>query len=301
MRWELKLRGKSRTTGDPVYAYEWVPHKGTRASFMKELEANHNDFMPHVEAVREDRQVKKLIEERLALSKDVTVMRDKSDYSSDFETARRYSSTCAAKETHKMLVSVSGYKLRFEQRVEPTRGKRPANVVNVIAQETDAWFGLFGGSDGEGHKASAQHYNMMREDKISFYTKGYTVHGEWFLDGERLPRRPSGPAGPAPTSIHLHDLPAMGSKLRTEGDADAGEAWTLKDAPPRDSLLPTMEHHLDDTDGCSSQVKRNLLPLFLLDSNSEFASDHRAAFCLPHSLPASATRGVWFEAGVNLG
>lgn len=65
MRWELKLRGKSRTTGDPVYAYEWVPHKGTRASFMKELEANHNDFMPHVEAVREDRQVKKLIEERL--------------------------------------------------------------------------------------------------------------------------------------------------------------------------------------------------------------------------------------------
>jgi hypothetical protein len=79
MRWELKLRGKSRTTGDPVYAYEWVPHKGTRAIFMKELEANHNDFMPHVEAVREDRQVKKLIEERLALSKDVTVMRDKSD------------------------------------------------------------------------------------------------------------------------------------------------------------------------------------------------------------------------------
>jgi len=36
--------GKSRTTGDPVYAYEWVPHKGTRASFMKELEANHNEF-----------------------------------------------------------------------------------------------------------------------------------------------------------------------------------------------------------------------------------------------------------------
>ena len=65
MRWELKLRGKSRTTGDPVYAYEWVPHKGTRVGFMKELEANHNDFMPHVEAVREDRQVKKLIEERL--------------------------------------------------------------------------------------------------------------------------------------------------------------------------------------------------------------------------------------------
>ena len=65
---------------------------------------------------------------------------------------------------------------------------------------------------------------MMREDKISFYMKGYTVHGEWFLDGERLPRRPSGPAGPAPTSTHLHDLPAVGRKLPTEGEADAGEA-----------------------------------------------------------------------------
>jgi len=63
---------------------------------------------------------------------------------------------------------------------------------------------------------------MMREDKTSFYTKGYTVHGEWFLNGERLPRRPSGPAGPAPTSIHLHDLPAVGSKLPTEGEARPG-------------------------------------------------------------------------------
>ena len=41
---------------------------------------------------------------------------------------RRYSSTCATKETHKMLVSVSGYKLRFEQRVVPKRGKRPEKV-----------------------------------------------------------------------------------------------------------------------------------------------------------------------------
>jgi len=52
MRWELKLCGKSRTTGDPVYAYDWVSHKGTRASFMKELEENQSKFMPHVEAVR---------------------------------------------------------------------------------------------------------------------------------------------------------------------------------------------------------------------------------------------------------
>jgi len=90
--------------------------------------------------------VKKLIEERLALCKDVTVMRDKTGYSSDFETKRPYSSTCAANESQKLPVSVSGYKLRFEQRVVPKRGKRPAKVVNVMVQETDAWFGLFDGS-----------------------------------------------------------------------------------------------------------------------------------------------------------
>jgi len=60
---------------------------------------------------------------------------------------------------------------------------------------------------------------MMREDKTSFYTKGYTVHGEWFLDGKRLPRRPLGPAGPAPTSINFQNLSAVGSKLPTEGEA----------------------------------------------------------------------------------
>jgi len=83
-----------------------------------------------------------------------------------------------------------------------------------MVQETDAWFGLFGGSDGDCHKASAQHCSMMRKDKISFYTKGYTVHGEWFLDGDRFPRRPS---GPAPTSIHLHDLPPWAANCQRRG------------------------------------------------------------------------------------
>jgi len=135
MLWELKMRGKSRTTGNPVCAYEWIPHKGTWASFMKELEDNHNESMPHVEAVREDRQVKKLIEERLALCKDVTVMMDKTDCSSDFETERPYCSTCVASESHKLLVSVSGCELRFEQCVVPKRGKRPEKVIYVMVQE----------------------------------------------------------------------------------------------------------------------------------------------------------------------
>jgi len=260
MRWELKLRGKSRKTGEPVYAFEWVPHKGTRAEYMGELEARHTEFMPHVEAVRVDRQMKKLIEERLAVARDKTVMTDKSDYASDFETARWFNSTCVSKETHKMLVSASGYLSRYESRVVRKHGKRPEKVVTVAVQETDAWFGLFGGSEGDGSKASAQHYNMMREDKISFYKNGFTIHGEFFLNGERLPRRPAGwvaalpDATPAPPSIHLHDLYPEGCKMPKEGKPGEGEVWTLRVALLRDPLMPTMRHHMDDTDGCSAQV-----------------------------------------------
>jgi hypothetical protein len=37
MRWEPRLRGINRETGEPVMCMEWVPHLGTRAEFMKEF------------------------------------------------------------------------------------------------------------------------------------------------------------------------------------------------------------------------------------------------------------------------
>jgi hypothetical protein len=62
---------------------------------------------------------------------------------------------------NRMLVSVSGYHPgyhpRYEGRVVRKRGKRTAKEVIVAVQETIAWFGLFGGSEGDGHKGNAQH------------------------------------------------------------------------------------------------------------------------------------------------
>ena len=54
-----------------------------------------------------------------------------------------------------------------------------------MVQECDTLFGFFDAN----HKANAQHYNMQRDDINSYLKYGYTVHGEWFLDGERLPHK----------------------------------------------------------------------------------------------------------------
>ncbi len=37
MRWKLRLRDKSRETGEPIICTEWVSYLGTRAEFMKEF------------------------------------------------------------------------------------------------------------------------------------------------------------------------------------------------------------------------------------------------------------------------
>ena len=255
MRWEMRLRGKSRKTGLPVYAPEFVPYRGTRAEFMVEMAEMHTEWMPHTDAVRLDRQMIKLIEERLLVAKDESVMLTRTDYASVFQTQRMFNATCAAKECHNMCVSVAGYKPKAEQRVVRKRGggSGERKVVDVVTQTTDVFFGLFGGSEGSGHKPSAQHYNMQREDQIMLCKEGYSAHGEWFENGVRLPRHPGGTADEA--STHLHDLPPAGTSMPKDGKVGQGAAWTLRDALEPTPLFPTLRDDLGITDGCSSQVR----------------------------------------------
>jgi len=89
---------------------------------MAEMVEMHTEWMPHIDAVRLDRQMIKLIEERLLVAKDESVMLTRTDYASVFETPRTCNATCAAKECHNMCVSVAGYKPKSEQRVVRKRG-----------------------------------------------------------------------------------------------------------------------------------------------------------------------------------
>jgi len=120
------------------------------------------------------------------------------------------------------------------------------------------WYGLWGGGEDGGRKPCAVHFNMQREDCISYYTKGYTVHGEWFLNGKRLPRRPNGLDEPL---AHLQELPS--GELAKDGGA---VRWTLVDAELEDPEFPALTDDLEITDGCAAQVRfarcENHHPLF---------------------------------------
>ena len=142
----------------------------------------------------------KLAEERLrAVEKDEdkTTLITRTDYAAAFETKRMHTDTCAAPERHNMCVTVAGFRQKNSTRRKRKgrKGKRPktdGDTETVPTQTTDVWYGLWGGGEDGGRKPCAVHFNMQREDYISYYTKGYTMHGEWFLNGKRLPRRPNG-------------------------------------------------------------------------------------------------------------
>lgn len=109
------------------------------------------------------------------------------------------------------------------------------------------WYGLWGGGEDGGRKPCAVHFNMQREDYISYYTKGYTMHGEWFLNGKRLPRRPNGLDEPL---AHLQELPS--GELAKDGGA---VRWTLVDAELEDPEFPALTDDLEITDGCAAQYE----------------------------------------------
>ena len=166
----------------------------------------------------------------------------KSDYAAQIETPRVFGATCASKEKHNCCITVAGYKPRRELRFTEKRGRRKAASEEVVVQECDTWFGFFDAN----HKANAQHYNMQRDDINSYLKYGYTVHGEWFLDGERLPRKGD--------AEHLNVLPAPGSKLPRSGDVENGIPVTLTEARRRDPDHPDLKADLAITDGCGGQV-----------------------------------------------
>ena len=138
-----------------------------------------------------------------------------------------FGATCAAKEKHNCCVSVTGYKPRRVATFVDKRGKRAAAAVEEVVQECDAWFGFFNSDQ----KPNSQRYNMQRGDMNSITKFGFSIHGEWFLNGERVPLKGG--------SAHLHPLPS--GNVPENGDVANGKPWTLKDAPLRDPDFPELE------------------------------------------------------------
>lgn len=248
-RWEPRETGVNKETGETNYSPEFVPCKGTRAEFLVEYQAQFERYMPHIQLVRILRQTRKKQEERLQDNEDESVGISVSDYAAQIETPRDYTATCAYRAKHNCCVSVIGYKPKPTTVHRKKWGKRTEDeAVEVTKQRCDVFFGMFGANI----KPTAEHYNMQREDMEHYLKYGTTLHGEWFLEGKRLPRkgglahRSSLPSGPMPGPV---------------GDENGG-SWTLVDAAfvsdeaaAANADFPNMEHHLELTDGSGGQFQ----------------------------------------------
>ena len=111
---------------------------------------------------------------------------------------------------------------------------------------------------------------------------GTTIHGEWFLNGERLPQK----GGKA------HEALLPTGKMPKGGDPEAGDPWALSDAPERGPDFPELDEDQATTDGCPFQVghfscsqKRTRMP-----SLSFALASHAFA---PHLVSSFKARPTW--------
>lgn len=96
-------------------------------------------------------------------------------------------------------------------------------MQTVRKQQVDLFLGVF----KSGYKADACSYNVIQEDIDSFLKRGTVQHGEWFLEGKRLPLA---------SGEHRQPLPPVLSE---------------RDVLPPD--FPEYNHREDINDGCACQ------------------------------------------------
>lgn len=216
-RWEPKLRSEN-AEGKKFYSDEWVPHRGTRAEFLRELRTAIKDsYLSHDWRHLLIRHAIKLHESR----KDGLTGTEWSDYAAVLDLTRGKTVTCGVPERINELVTVMGYK-PYEQTVELPKSRRhPARTVQVRKQHVDVYFAFH----PTGYKSDARSYNVAQEDIDSFLKTGKVRHGEWFHVCQRLPG-----------GDHSKPLP--------EGFSERPEV------PPD---FPEYERKLSVTDGCAGQ------------------------------------------------
>ena len=157
---------------------------------------------PPVAAVKQAEQAEATAQQVFdALAVTATIQ---SDYASQAETSREFHATCATKERHNYLVTLIGYRSRQERRARP-RKAQPRRYVSGqystarqpssryatrderetidFKQTVDALFAFH----KAGFKPNARSYNIVMEDVCHFLKYGTILHGEWFIDGQRVP------------------------------------------------------------------------------------------------------------------
>ena len=138
LEWKQQLRGSDHD-GQPTYAPELVPVRGTRRQFLAHQRSAIAAAMPHRYNSKMLRRGLKVHE---ALKPDTTAT-VWSDYGAQMETDRLYTQTCARRERHNNCPAVVGFAPYVETVKTTARGKRPASEVQIRKQRVFVVFGMY--------------------------------------------------------------------------------------------------------------------------------------------------------------
>lgn len=137
--------------------------------------------------------------------------------------------TCAQREKHNECVCVVGHSPRTEV-IEPKKKKRGKKKERSVRLQTT---GVFYGFSPTGRKPDSAYSTTMQRDIDSIIKDGFSIYGEWFYNGKRIPRKNGGTWG--------HQRPCPDGFVDMDGPLDC--ALRLRD----------LNEEFFITDGCGSQ------------------------------------------------
>ena len=105
MRYEPTQVGNDSETGEPIFTSEFVPHRGPRKDFLEEFVEKLEQYMPHIQDNKIQRNNLRLSLDHVVAEKDApTVAITNSDYAAQFETIRWTNPTCAVRQAQNNCV-----------------------------------------------------------------------------------------------------------------------------------------------------------------------------------------------------
>lgn len=178
--WRPRLSGTNKETGEPTYNSEFAPVSGTRREFLDFWQERLKVYGPHRWSLRWSKQGLRRVEK--FRPENCATMH--SDFAAQLPVLREYLGTCGRREHLNNCVSVVGYKTGDVAVERPGKkwSRRKATVV-VRRQHVDVFFGF----SAAGYKPDARYYNAQMQDLTSFLKTGAVLHGEWFVDSQRIP------------------------------------------------------------------------------------------------------------------